>query len=134
MCNCWSYRAHIVEPEQPTCGIAGCTGGHYPQDHNEVAALRAELANMGDAVNVVDHHYREAMTALARADERARRAEAEVERMRSVVEAAIAVIETDKRLYHGSAEHAEAEAEAAFTALDEAVDAFRAAQGETNDA
>lgn len=32
----------------PTCGIAGCTGSHYPQDHNELAALRAENQQLRD--------------------------------------------------------------------------------------
>lgn len=32
----------------PTCGIAGCTGSHYPQEHNELAALRAENQQLRD--------------------------------------------------------------------------------------
>lgn len=36
-----------VEPEQPTCGIAGCEGKHAPQDHN--AALDT-TTNLGDAI------------------------------------------------------------------------------------
>lgn len=31
-----------------TCGIAGCTGSHEPQDHNELAALRAENQQLRD--------------------------------------------------------------------------------------
>jgi len=136
----------MCEAEQPTCGIAGCVGKHHPQDHNDIIdastddqsrslfhslqdvirerdALRAELERVKAERNTIHDWYVDAKTENVRL-------RAEVERMRPVVEAAIAVVETDKRLYHGAAEHAEAEAEAAFTMLDEAVDAYRK---DTND-
>ena len=61
-------------------------GKGYEDVTREVAALRAELDNMGDAVNVVDDNYREATTALSRANERARRAEAERARIVAIIE------------------------------------------------
>jgi len=88
-----------------TCGIAGCTESHEPQDHNEVAALRAEL--------------QEAVAHMRRSTEFVDRAQAEVERMRPVVEAA----DRHRDFCPDDCGHH----------LCAAVDAFRAAQQETND-
>ena len=120
------------EGESPTCYEKASWLGddqsrslfHSLQDAiRERNALRAELEHVRRERNTIHDWYVDAKTENVRL-------RAEVERMRPVVEAAIAVVETDKRLYHGAAEHAEAEAEAAFTMLDEAVDAYRK---DTND-
>lgn len=43
--------APVVEPEQPTCGIAGCEGEHHPQDHND--AVRHTTTNAATLSDVL---------------------------------------------------------------------------------
>ena len=114
----------------------------------EMQALRAELARMErerDAERIKNR-------AMPGWRDRAERAEAELERvtterddayalirhyadtdpevalaerMRHVVEAAGNAVDADRQMYHGAHEHAEANMEATFTALQDAVDAYR---------
>ena len=63
--------------QEPTCGIAGCVGKHYPQDHNAIIDTSTD-----DQSRSLFHSLQEAI--------RERDAlRAEVERMHPVVEAAL---------------------------------------------
>lgn len=98
-------------------------GKGYEDVTREVAALRAERDALNEEANALSREATRLGAELGRVT-------AERDAMRSVVEAADAAVDADRQMYHGTAEHAEANMEATFTALYDAVDAYRVATSE----
>lgn len=120
------------------------------KDAAEILALRAERDEINEEANALSREATTLGAELGRvtAERDAYRDELyecqrerdswniAVMHMQPVVEAADAAVDADRQMYHGAAEHAEANMEATFTALYDAVDAFRVAtsEQETTDA